>query len=245
MPDGQIETLKVDAEGQLWVGTTSGGLARYDPRKDRFEIYTPGAGGLSHVGVYALEDSAGGGLWIGTDAGLDRLDPRVGIVRRFDGSHDGPAGEVLASGVTALQRDGGGALWIGTRRGLLRLDPTTSRLTVQRLLAAGEEPAIPRLMLAKDGRLWVGSERRGAFVVEPKTGRVRAVVGRGPTAGLSHTRRVESLLETPDGEIWLGTYAEGLFAVDPATLEARRFRTGGGAPLTLTTTSAPCMSVRG
>ncbi len=231
LPDGQIETLHTDRAGRLWVGTLSGGFARYDPRSDRFTSYSTGAG-LSHVGVHALADSADGGLWIGTEAGLDELVGKAGRIRHVAdlNPRQRDVRQALTSGVTALASDSDGAVWIGTQHGLLRRDPRSGVISPVRLIDA-EAPLINTLTIASDGRLWVGTDGRGAYVVDRTTQRATPVAATLKNGLTGSGMRVRALLEVSPGEIWLGTYDDGLLAVDPVTLEAHRLRLGNGSLL--------------
>ena len=241
LPDSQIETLHTDAQGRLWIGTLSGGLARYDRGTDRFRAYTTGPHGLSHAAVHAIADAPGGRLWVGTEAGLDLVDPATNTVSHTGGAGARAAevGKALAEGVHALATDRLGDLWIGTHGGLLRRDHRTGLLCPVAIDGA-PALAVNALLLASDGRLWIGSEGHGAYVLAPSPRSVRAVpdpqgqtgmgqTGRGPngTSGM----RVRALLEPRPGEIWLGAYDDGLITVDPATLASRRVRAGNSTLL--------------
>ena len=56
LPDNFIQALLTDTRGVLWIGTSSGGLARYDRDHDRFVVYPVGPNGLSHVSVRRSEE---------------------------------------------------------------------------------------------------------------------------------------------------------------------------------------------
>ena len=230
LPDSQVEVLHTDPQGRLWVGTSSGGLARYDPQSDRFATYAI-AQGLSHVGVHALADAQGGGTWIGTEAGLDLLPGRKGAIQHIVAAADQQdARQAFKSGVTALATDGSGALWVGTPHGLFRRDQRSGRMSAIRL-GAFEPPKINALMIASDGRVWIGTNGRGAYVAALDDTRPKPIPAT-LTKGLSGLgMRVRALLEPSPGDVWLGTYDDGLLAVDPHRLEAHRIRLGNGALL--------------
>lgn len=121
LPDGVVQVLHRDRRGKVWIGTPSRGLAGYEPAHDRFVSVGPGADGLSHAGVNAIADAADGGLWIGTDGGLDHLDPKTGLVahRRVDGATD--------PGVDTLIVDRRGRVRVGGVDGLFRGDVQGAR----------------------------------------------------------------------------------------------------------------------
>ncbi|OHB30254.1 MAG: hypothetical protein A2790_05445 [Phenylobacterium sp. RIFCSPHIGHO2_01_FULL_69_31] len=228
LPDSQVQVLHTDAAGRLWVGTTSAGLALYDPRTDGFITYAAGPKGLGHVSVAALADAGGRKLWVGTEAGLDLLDPATGAVTRVDGRKG--AVDMLSAGVAALAQDRAGRLWIGTPSGLLRRTPDGA-LTAVRLPSRGEAPSVVALTMGSDGRLWIGTDGHGAFVLDPATGRVTPIGAVGHATAAQRGPRVRAIVEVSPQEMWLGAYDEGMFTVDPATLEGRKLRLGNGSLL--------------
>ena len=230
LPDTQVETLHVDKAGRLWVGTLSAGLAAYDPKTDRFDVFSAKPGGLSHVAVHALADASNGDLWVGTEAGLDRLTPANGRVTHVSVNAEGsPAARAaLAGGVTAIAAEAN-QVWIGTARGLLKLDLRTSAITLLPLQAAGETQ-IQTLLVDSSGQLWVGSNGSGAYVVG-RDGSARAVPPTMKNGLTGSGMRVRALLELSPGEMWLGTYDDGVISVDAATLQGRRVRLGNGSLL--------------
>ena len=227
LPDSQIQVLHTDKAGRLWVGTTSAGLALYDPRTDGFITYAAGSGGLSHVSIGALADAGGGRLWVGTEAGLDLLEPASRLVVGIDGRRaDRP--DMLAAGVAALATDHAGDLWIGTPGGLVHRAATNGALRQLRLTTDEEQPSVVALTLGTDGRLWVGTDGHGAYVVDPATSQVTPIAAVGGASRLQRGARVRAIVAVSPHEMWLGAYDDGLFAVDPATLEGRRLRVGNG-----------------
>src|SRR5688572_18125990 len=105
-----------DSRGRLWIHTISGGLNLLDRARWRFRHYRHAQGaGLSHDGVFALAEAADGKLWVGTQAGLDLLEPDSGRTRQVKLEETG--GEFIMT----LMRDRGGHLWVGTLgKGLFR-----------------------------------------------------------------------------------------------------------------------------
>ena len=230
MPDSQIECLLTDREGRFWIGTASGGLALYDRGVGAFKTYTAGPKGLNHAAVHALADAPGGRLWVGTEAGLNLLDPVTNVIVQevvTGGGAGEEARKALAEGVYALTEDRSGDLWIGTHAGLVRRDHRDGGFSVVPLGGQRDAP-INALMLATDGRLWVGAEGHGAFVLNPANPRAQLVpgsTGHG-AAGKGVGMRVRALLEPTPGVIWLGTYDDGVLEVNPASLASHRVRLG-------------------
>ena len=217
LPDNPINTLHVDPAGNLWIGMSSGGLARYDRARDDFVSFRAGPAGLSADWVTSLADDGDGGLWVGTNGGLDRLaagaEPGRGAVLHYRQSDGLPS-----DGVRALHRDAAGVVWVGTTNGLARWDPQGKRFVAVALPgagASGEAVTVSSLFGASDGRLWIGTHAHGAMVLDPKTGAIKTVPA---------PRNIPAIAEAHPGEIWLSSYADGLIAVDAATLRTQAIR---------------------
>src|ERR1019366_966914 len=154
LPDNDIQTLHTDTQGRLWIGMNSAGLARYERDQDRFVSYPAGPNGLSNGSVSAIADDGAGGLWGGTEGGLDHLDPKTGAITHL--RHTAKDRRSLPDDtVYALLRDRAGNLWVGTAGGLVR-QSRGSRGFARILLPAthGEVPAIRCLLEDSGGRIW-------------------------------------------------------------------------------------------
>ncbi len=213
LPDNDIKTLAVDDLGRLWVGTDTEGLARYNPDGDNFTPFHT----LSHVSVTALAADGHGGLWIGTRGGLDHFDNRTGQIQK--GLNAGlPSPEI-----GAVIRDRAGDLWIGTAAGLVHrsADGRTSRLIA---LPIHDANAVSVRQLYQDstGRLWIATERHGAFYIDPGTPLPHALAASDAATGDLRTEGINTIVEAAPHVIWLGTLSHGLVVVDTATMQTRR-----------------------
>jgi signal transduction histidine kinase/CheY-like chemotaxis protein/ligand-binding sensor domain-containing protein/HPt (histidine-containing phosphotransfer) domain-containing protein len=228
LPDNYVLALHVDRGGRLWVGTASGGLARYTPEDDGFVTYNSKNAGLARGAVAALADDVAGGLWIGTDSGLDHMagvaDPGHARITHF--RHvDGEAGGLPANVIKSLCLDARGTLWVGTLNGLARRDAQSGRfVTVPLPLRAA--PSVIALFTASDGRLWIGTEGNGLFVLDPGGSQPRRLASTGEAASFLEHEEIIGLAETDHGEIWISSYTGGVMALDPAGGQPRRITRG-------------------
>ena len=232
LPDNYVQALHGDARGRLWVGTTSAGLLRHDPATDDFVRYAVGGEqGLSHVSVRQMLDDGEGGLWVVTDAGLDRLDPASGRIEHASRSWASAAGPQ----VRVLLRDRRGTLWLGSTAGLFRREPGAGRLEAVPL--RGGTTVQPEVLKQDSaGRIWVGSLQHGVFVL-PDEGRAPAspVRERSMHDGMDllADSQIAGIAEVQPGEVWVATLSQGLVAVDLAQGDTRRIRHVPAWPMSL------------
>jgi len=202
-----VRALYPARDGRLWVGTFSGGLSVFDPRTERFTQFRHDprrTDSLASDRVDSIAEMADGTMWLATDDGLSVFDPASGRFRHY--RHvEGDSGSLASNQLRAVLFDREGRLWVAGEAG------------VQRWLGDGRfsPPAGPanaiRLFQDSQGRIWIGSSRAGAAVLDPASGGVRTL------AGLDHFW-IYSIAEPVPGEIWLGTFGKGIDVVDSASL---------------------------
>ncbi|HTY27557.1 MAG TPA: two-component regulator propeller domain-containing protein, partial [Mycobacterium sp.] len=222
LPDNFIRQLHTDTRGRLWVATNSAGLARYDPDRDRFVTYSAGPGGLSSASLRDLVDDGDGGMWVATDRGLDHLQSDSNRIEHLRHDANDP-GSLPDNRIRALFRDRDGVLWVGTAAGLVRRDPRTGRFIAVALQPTEGKVAVAWTFFQDSaGRVWIGTLRQGAYVVEPKEHASRAVLESGTPRSMLPTEGVHAIAEVRPGEVWLGTDGHGIVVVDTKTFTTRR-----------------------
>jgi diguanylate cyclase (GGDEF)-like protein len=125
--------------------------------------------------------------------------------------------DVPAHLCTAIAQDRQGLMWFGSQRGLVRYDGYQFRVfrsdPADRTTLGGNY--VRSLLVARDGRLWVGTFSGGLSMFDPRT----ETFTRFPSIPYD---RVEGLAEDREGRIWVATTA-GLDRLDPATGSVQRF----------------------
>jgi diguanylate cyclase (GGDEF)-like protein len=234
LPDNIVNALYRDQKGRLWVGTNSGGLARYDRKLDRFIRYNSAPGQSVGAGVRAITGDGADGLWIIADKGLFHVDPEKNVFARV---------ELLASDreqrtdlASAILRTPDGALWAGTEQGLEWSAPVNdagpSGPVVNRSFERvklptpdGVAPEVTCLFRDRRGYIWVGTSH-GVFVLDGSVASegsrsARYVQLSGALGSLLPTQRILSISETTTGEIWLGTQDSGILAFNPVVGDSK------------------------
>src|SRR5690606_7646563 len=117
----QIQGLLQDADGNIWVGTTSG-LSRIDAQ---FQITNIGQAGseqaLVDQRIWSLTQTPEGGIWIGTSAGLHSWQQNAGLSKVYklvDHADNSLPGNFSRDNEIRAVYALGQQLWIGSRQGL-------------------------------------------------------------------------------------------------------------------------------
>ncbi|MEO1075446.1 MAG: two-component regulator propeller domain-containing protein [Bacteroidota bacterium] len=141
VPGNDLPAIASTPDGALWLGSTDGGIARFDSTGQTCERFTP-AHGLSHVDAVSLLPDPLGRLWIGSSNGLTLFDPEARSFTTF--SHeDGLQGDIFT--VSAHQLTARGAMLLGGTDGFnqfypdrIAVDETPPRVAITSLYVDGE-----------------------------------------------------------------------------------------------------------
>jgi signal transduction histidine kinase/ligand-binding sensor domain-containing protein len=238
-----LRVVYEDQAGNLWIGTSGGGLNRYDPETEQFTRYQHDPDHphtLSGNDVRSIYEDQTGALWIGTTAGLNRLnlseiersDPEMenGQAPRFTRfKHDPDDPQSLSHDfVQSVIQDREGFLWIGTwGGGLDRLDLQTEDGQAARFTHYRHAPDNPASLsnnfvwvVVEDemGNLWVGTnaglnklDRESE--AEGQARFVRFQHDPNDPSSLSDDT-IRSVYEDQAGNLWVGTFEGGLNWLD-------------------------------
>ncbi len=80
---GSILALHADTQGRLWIGTDGEGLFEYNDQENQYSHYSLASGLADNSVMNILEDQQGR-LWLVTQAGVTRFDPKTGQFENFD-----------------------------------------------------------------------------------------------------------------------------------------------------------------
>jgi diguanylate cyclase (GGDEF)-like protein len=209
LPHNMVWAIAEDANGDLWLATEGGGLARWERAHDRFARVPVSSSPGLYARIRTLLFTPDGALWIGSkDAGLVRFQPSTGEFKTFRNDPADPA-SLSHDGVYALASDGSGRLWVGTDGGLNRLDPATGR--VERFRHDPAQPTslsddrVRALLVDREHRLWVGTFGGGLTRMDPGSDSFRTYRNDPADASSLGHDRVRALLEDDAGRLWIAT----------------------------------------
>lgn len=230
LADHSILSLHRDARDRLWVGSVTGGLARYDPAADHFTHVTLDDGSGPARCVWQIADDGDGGLWVATSTGLFHLDGKGHVLARVRGGDgaDGTPGALPFDKVEAVLRDRHGAVWVGGPGGLARGTDGGKFADVALPVPGGGVAEVLHLIEDSEGQIWVGTREQGAYVIGagpgPSGAPARGIDATAPAPGEAAAAEIKTMAQASPAEVWLGTAGGGIVAVDIASLRTRRIR---------------------
>ena len=114
------------SNGQIWIGTSGGGLNIFDPSKNIFKGYSSKLG-LSSAVVYGILEDNSKKLWLSTDDGIFKFDPQKEKFIQFE-LEDGLQSLEFSGG--AYFKDAEGIMYFGGINGLNFFDPDSIRINI-------------------------------------------------------------------------------------------------------------------
>lgn len=122
-----VRDMREDSNGNLWVGTSSNGVYRYDARNDvwtQFLHSEDDPNSLPYDNVTSVFEDSNHRIWLTTEgSGFCRFDPVAKNFIRYSSFNGMPSDVVFQ-----IIEDDRGYFWITTDRGLALFDPRTGRV---------------------------------------------------------------------------------------------------------------------
>jgi signal transduction histidine kinase/ligand-binding sensor domain-containing protein/CheY-like chemotaxis protein/AraC-like DNA-binding protein len=227
-PTRPIASIQEGPGGDIWIGTEGGGLYRLpsgetDEARPRFEhlAHDPAdSESLSGDTVHAVLVDRRGVVWVGTEAGLNRLDPSAAAAPIF--RHYGTR---LGRGIYGLYDDAQDHLWVGSEAEISVVD--TARRRIARFRPRPDGTGWSRAdAFAGDpqGRVWIAAYPE-LMRFDPRTETLDELAHDplDPESVSGPTSRV--LFRDRSDVLWVGTNGYG---IDVHDTKAERFHTFRG-----------------
>lgn len=224
---GAISAIHEDRRGVLWIGSDSGEVSRYRLNQYWFPHFSAGddtASSLSNNSVMGMCESAEGRVWIGTENGLNRFDPRAGVFESWI-HRPGDVGSLPDACICCVKEDRRGRLWLGTRGGgLARLDGC-----LEPFKRFNHDPSNPGSLPGasvsaiyedRQGLIWVGVPGTGLVWFDEKTEGFHPLSSNGAD---DIPRFVNQLFEDAEGRVWAAC-TNGLWLLDPGGKKLIHYR---------------------
>jgi len=220
LPDSYVTSIAQDADGRLWIGGRIRGLAALDPVTGKLlaSVLIAGAEAQPRNAISALRFEAARGLWVGTQAGIELMDPKTDKRRevyRFPGGRN--------FDVSGFDQGADGTLWAATTAGLLRI---AAQGDEAKPVAASVLGATLSVLVTPDGNVYAGTDK-GLYRVDAAHDTATRL---WPAATNQNAAPIRALTQDRRGRLWLATFGSGLTIFDPADGSTQSLRHDAAMP---------------
>lgn len=198
-----IRRIYQDRNGDLWLGTTSDGVARYNGES---LVYYGPKQGFAGTGVRATAEDKAGMLWFATEAGLVRYDGKnFTNYGGKDGLHN--------TDLWSIVIDRRGTMWLATTNGVSRFDGRQfTRFELPQPVPASELPTYPErvwsIYEAADGNIWFGTNGHGIAKYDGQQ-----ITAYTEKEGLA-SNRIAHIIQDNEGRMWFCSRGGGVSRFD-------------------------------
>ncbi|WP_338846936.1 two-component regulator propeller domain-containing protein [Massilia sp. W12] len=218
-----VQHIWQDRRDNLWVATARG-LAYWDALQGRFEFCRTSAGQPMQAYVTSLAEEPNGRLWVGSLAGLWRIEPETRVMIPMHSAPNDKAA-LISSDIRGALWDSRGNLWLATERGLERMlswSGGTARFEhVNQVYGRSQQELGNNLQQDQRGRIWTEK-----VMLDPVRQRLYELArADGMDIG---TPWVGSFSQTKDG-LLLFAGSKGVALIDPENFQPDL----SGAPLVI------------
>lgn len=211
-----ILSMFLDKTNILWIGTSEGGLNKYDRHTQKFKHFKNipnNPNSLSFNTIRSLFAENEHTLWIGTlGEGIDKFNLNTGTF-----THIKTGKNKLSNGqISAILKDKSGDLWVGTwEKGVNRItftenDTIFSYYSIENGKSTGR--TIQNIKQDRHGRIWVGTEN-GLELYVPQHDKfmlfAKKTQANDQNTIISNSIQSNAFVEDRAGNFWIGTW-EGL-----------------------------------
>jgi len=227
LPDNSISVLFEDFSKNLWIGTHSKGLLKYDRIKNRFlnihSFIRNQSNSIKNSNILSLVQDYYGTLWIGTEKGLKSYNATKNKVFDYNlwaGFSENAASNSINSLV--LERN---SLWVATNNGLYKMDILNKKFKKW----SNDSPSgksltsnhINTLYLDERFTLWIGTSE-GLYYKKSTEEEIRPYISADQSYTLDKVV-VTSIAKATGNKLWIGTEKYGMNKIDTRTGDLQRY----------------------
>ena len=234
--NNSVTAVLTDKNGQLWVGTSWGGLHLYDPINDnfrRFYHHPEDESTISNHRITGLHEGSRG-IWVATANGFNLMKVEGTNAQNYQVQfqrflyHPNQDRSSSLSYVRTLQEDHKGDLWLHTKNSLLKFEFSKSEHLENADTISFEEKKSDGISskytsdftIDKNGNLWIATSYGLNRYIEESNTFEQFYNEKGNPNSLSSSR-IKNITSASNGDLWIGTSSSGVSRIKAHSLPAK------------------------
>ena len=208
LPTNDVTILFEDKTGNLWVGTSGGGLSLYDQNSQSFTNFTSikkDDRTLSSPDINSIFQDSKDNIWVGTYSGLNLLDQKTKTFKRFFYTKN--RDDIASHHIFAVTEGNDGTLWLGTGGGLVAFNYGTGYTKDYQHSNANSlsNDKIHTLFKDEGGNLYIGTEGNGLDFFDIKKQSFTHFAHQSNNSNSLINNNVFALSAAGYKKVWVGT----------------------------------------
>lgn len=179
LQSNDIKSICIDHNNTIWIGTTLGGLTKYDLQTDTWETYktdTDNKNSISSNEILTIVEDSKNRIWIGTEDGLNLYNSKTNdFVQFLPDPEDSKS--ISAPAIISILEDYNDRLWVTAWDGGINLlmapdDQNMSQSTFRHFYPDESKAShnVWKLYQDKNNRIWVGTIGAGLYLMDIPNG---------------------------------------------------------------------------
>ncbi|MDR2627015.1 MAG: hybrid sensor histidine kinase/response regulator, partial [Dysgonamonadaceae bacterium] len=197
--DQTIYGLHCDADNNVWIGTSSSGLYKYNYRTGKLSNYMKQAFNIKSIIEYSEHE-----LIMGSDKGLVVFDRRSDTFEFLNNDDD----NLTDKSIFSIDRDHEGGFWIGTYFGGVNyFSPTINKFHCYSSGSSSKKKIISSFAEDDKGKIWIGTHNGGLMLFDPANKQIKEA-----DYNIGYHDIQDMLLD--GGKLYICLYGKGLTVLD-------------------------------
>ncbi|MCW5912638.1 MAG: response regulator [Cyclobacteriaceae bacterium] len=156
---GEIRPAQAGSDSLLWIGTETG-LCLFNTVTEQFELWGDQQVALSNEVIKCIYLGEAGKVWLGTDFGLNILDPATKEVVPYFHNPQLPF-SIANNAIWQIYEDRSGVIWLVTSNGLSKLNKHPGLYSFHEVSSKVENQTVGNqvkaMLYTKDGTTWLAT----------------------------------------------------------------------------------------